>query len=153
MSYNAYITRGKFWAEDQGQEVAAEEWLGIIRTDAELVHNERNGPYFAVLKEADRCDDSWLDWSDGNIYTSYPKPALQRKMLQIADRLEAHIQGDDGEIYDSVDDFPKSVKLPEGKTAGAEQLPPYKRRDMLWELITFVTIGAVIITAIVFDLW
>jgi hypothetical protein len=43
--------------------------------------------------------DLWLDWFQGNISTKNPEAALIDKMMQIADALGAHLQGDDGEVY------------------------------------------------------
>lgn len=42
---------------------------------------------------------NWLDWNEGALYSKYPSTNMIRKMIDIADRLGAHVQGDDGEIY------------------------------------------------------
>lgn len=153
MSYQVYITRGKFWAENQGQPIAAEEWLQCLRMDAQLTHDDRNGPYFALLKDSEESDALWLDWFEGNIYTSYPNRRMQRKMLQLADQLGAIVQGDDGEIYTSIEDFPAPTNLPRRQAGARERLPAYQRRERLFTIITYATIAAVIVAAIVFDLW
>jgi hypothetical protein len=45
-------------------------------------------------------DEAWLDWFDGNISTKNPDEPLLHKMVDIAARLDAKVQGDDGELYD-----------------------------------------------------
>ena len=41
------------------------------------------------------------------IYTKYPNRALLEKMLHIAKLLNAQIQGEGGEVYNSIDEFPE----------------------------------------------
>jgi hypothetical protein len=65
-----------------------------VRQDPSLLLNPANGPYFAEWGQ-----DGWLDWSEGNIHSKNPSPALINKMAEIASRLEAVVQGDDGEHY------------------------------------------------------
>lgn len=40
-----------------------------------------------------------LDWYEGNINTKQPDRALLGKMLDIAAKLGANVQGDDSEVY------------------------------------------------------
>lgn len=42
---------------------------------------------------------NWLDWNDGTLNSKYPSTNMIRKMIEIAARLGAQVQGDDGEIY------------------------------------------------------
>ena len=153
MSYHVYITRAEFWAENEGAKITVDEWLERIISDPDLTRDERNGPGFAVLSESRDRTQAWLDWYDGNVYANYPNRTLQRKMLQIADRLNANVQGDDGERYETIDDFPASVRRPDRATEAREKLPPYKRREIIQNLITYGIIAALIIAANVFDFW
>jgi len=153
MSYNAYITRANFWAENQGFEIPAAEWLQLIDGDNELEQGEGNGPFFAVFTGSDSSGNLWIDWSEGNLFASYPNRALQKKLLQVADKLSAIVQGDDGEVYTTIDDFPESVELHRAQTSVTARRPAYERREILWKVIAFVTIAAVIIAVNVLDLW
>lgn len=156
MSYQVYITRAEFWAENEGSEISAAEWLELLRKDAEISQDEANGPYFVVLGGSQESTESWLDWSEGNLYTSYPNRAMQKKMLQIAGKLGAVIQGDDGEIYASVEDFPEPIEKRLATAPAApsrEGLPAYKRREIIGQVIMYGAIAAVIIAVNVFDLW
>ena len=100
MGYDLHITRKEHWADEDGPAVASEEWLRVVEEDPELRPAGENGPYFAIWSGPSEYDDPWLDWFEGNVYTKNPDPPLIRKMVAIADRLGAKVQGDDGETYD-----------------------------------------------------
>jgi hypothetical protein len=100
MGYDLHITRKEDWSDEQGPAIGAVEWLRIVEQDPELHLETINGPYFAIWSGPSKYPDPWLDWSDGNVYTKNPDQPLIRKMLQIAARLGAKVQGDDGEVYD-----------------------------------------------------
>ncbi len=99
MGYDLHITRAKNWFENEGCEISVEEWLALIRSDAELKLAGYNGEYFALWSGKSKYEDPWLDWCDGNIYTKNPDGPIIGKMLEIAKRLKAKVQGDDGEVY------------------------------------------------------
>jgi len=98
MGYDLHITRRNHWPNN-GRDITAEEWLGYVQRDAELRLQPENGPYFAEWRSA--SGNSWLDWSDGQIYTKNPEPKVIDKMVAIARHFNARVQGDDGEIYEA----------------------------------------------------
>lgn len=100
MGYDLHITRKEYWA-DEGQDIATEDWLALIEHDPELSLWPENGPYFAVWSGSSLHKNPWLDWSDGKIFSKNPDLELTTKMVEIADKLGAAVQGDEGEIYDS----------------------------------------------------
>jgi hypothetical protein len=112
MGAELHITRRAFWA-DQSAEISAGEWLGIIENDSELVLQPANGPYFTVWTESRGSQLQWLDWSDGQILSKNPTADLRMKMFEIAQQLGATLQGDDGELYDSLGNVqePRTVPL------------------------------------------
>ena len=99
MGYDLHITRADSWSENATARITAEEWLALVDADPELSLVPENGPYFASWSGPSKDIDPWLDWSDGNVYTKAPDSALLRKMVQLADRLHARVQGDEGEFY------------------------------------------------------
>ena len=105
MGYDLRVTRALNWSENLGSEISAEEWLSFVEQDPELVLDPDNGPY-AVRFEGDR----WLDWFEGNVFTTDPDHAAVAKMLGIADRLSAAVQGDGGEFYESASQWSRSRK-------------------------------------------
>jgi hypothetical protein len=100
MGYEFHITRAENWAESDQRPITAEEWLAGVGGDPELHIDEQSGAYFAVWSgPCSYPGGAWFDWSDGQIFTKNPDQAILAKMLQLADRLEGVVQGDDGEIY------------------------------------------------------
>jgi hypothetical protein len=99
VGYDLHITRAANWAENEGAEITADEWLAVVRNDPELSLVPENGLYFAQWTGASKHPEPWLDWFNGNVYTKAPDSATLRKMVQIAQRLEARVQGDEGELY------------------------------------------------------
>ena len=97
MGYNLYITRAEDWVESEGHEITISEWLALIKLDPDLrLAGDGNGPQFTVWDGHPDDDESWLDWNEGNITTKNPDDALIAKMVEIAAKLDARVQGDDG---------------------------------------------------------
>jgi hypothetical protein len=99
------ITRAVDWRANQGVEISLQEWLGVVADDPELAWDPANGPY-AVRFGGTR----WLDWYEGNVFTTDPDHAAVSKMLGIAQLLSAAVQGDEGEFYDSANQWSRGVK-------------------------------------------
>ena len=99
MGYDLHITRKENWYDEDGPQITAEEWLQCIADDRELDLAGVNGDYFAYWRGLSSISVDWLDWFEGNIHTKNPEDALIDKMVQIAKKLNAKVQGDEGEIY------------------------------------------------------
>ena len=97
MGYDLHVTRADNWESNVGQWIREEEWLRVIRDDPELDADPANGPYSANWLTSRRA--TWFDWSDGNVYTTDPDRDAVGKLLDIAFRLRAGVQGDNGENY------------------------------------------------------
>ncbi|MCA8952192.1 MAG: hypothetical protein KDE27_21965 [Planctomycetes bacterium] len=91
------------WTANQGLEISAREWMEIVASDPELTSDRANGP-FAVRYGESR----WFDWYEGNVFTTDPDHATVGKMLVIADRLSAGVQGDAGEFYESASQWSRA---------------------------------------------
>jgi hypothetical protein len=101
MGYDLRITRAIDWTENAGHEIAPEEWLALARADAELNADPALGPLAVRYKAS-----AWFDWFEGNVLTTDPDRPTVAKMLAIARELGAIVQGDDGEIYESPQQWP-----------------------------------------------
>ncbi|EPG2865660.1 hypothetical protein QEG60_001210 [Pluralibacter gergoviae] len=99
MGVEFHITRADFWADNENAWITADEWLRYISSDRELNHCLSNGPYHAVWAGPSLHDAPWLDWYSGNIYTKWPDTCLYRKMLKIAETLNARVMDDEGTVY------------------------------------------------------
>ncbi len=107
MAYDLHVTRADSWMFNDGFQIAPEEWMAIVDQDPELVHNPAGGPYFAQWQGEAAPPDASFDWYEGNVFTKSPDRATVAKMLDIASWLGGQVQGDEGEIYDSADQWPE----------------------------------------------
>lgn len=101
MGYDLHITRAEHWSDNTGAEITAEEWLAVVHADPELrlAPEVGMGPYFVRWTGPSTLPDPWLDRFAGNVDTKNPDPALIGKMVRLAERLGARVQGDEGELY------------------------------------------------------
>lgn len=108
MGYDLHITRSDNWAESEETPISSAEWLAIVEADPELQLEPANGPYFAHWTgPCSYREGGWFDWNDGQIQTKNPDRAILAKMLAIAEKLGAAVQGDDGEPYSTPEDLPE----------------------------------------------
>ncbi len=103
MGYDLRITRAIDWSSNRGLEITSAEWMQIVDADPDLISDPGSGP-FAVRFAGTR----WLDWFEGNVFTTDPDHATVSKMFGIAEQLSGAIQGDDGEFYDSASHWSRS---------------------------------------------
>lgn len=103
MGCDIHITRAEDWSDNAGFEITPEEWLGLVRQDAELTPMPENGRYFVAWRGDERSPQAGFDWQAGNITTKNPDRATLAKMHGMAQRLKAQVQGDEGEVYGSAE--------------------------------------------------
>lgn len=99
MGYDLHITRAEDWSQNEGREITWDEWLALVEDDPELTLDPLNGDEHALWSGPSEDSEPWLRWDEGNISTKSPDRALTDKMIQIAERIGARVQGDDGEFY------------------------------------------------------
>lgn len=150
MGYDLHITRAENWTENEDQWITSDEWLSVVESDRELTLNTINGPFFTDWSVESRYESPWFDWSEGNIFTKNPDKKIIEKMLQLADRLNAQVQGDDGEIYRNINDIPDRDVQNESRI---EQSLSYLVRDKIWSFISILIIILVIVAINILDIW
>ncbi|HEU0185991.1 MAG TPA: hypothetical protein VFS27_11795, partial [Blastocatellia bacterium] len=112
-----------------GADISADEWLEYVESDPELSIDESNGKYFAIWKV------DWLDWRRGEIYTKNPRRKLVEKMIQIANRLNAKVQGDEGEVYIDSSQVPDDEEMERNLELIRQRLSSARKQSwwrMLW---------------------
>ena len=109
MGYDFHITRAPDWSESEDCPITAEEWLWFVEGDPEsTIDPLNNGPCFALWSGHPSYpppDEPWLDWDQGRVFTKAPDRIFFAKMLEIASRFGAKVQGDEGEDYFSLSDY------------------------------------------------
>lgn len=105
MGYDLHITRAPEWAENRGNEIEVDEWLAIAQDDPELNLDPKHGPYAVSWTSGVSAESGWFDWYDGNVFTTDPGKATVDKMLNLATRMAGVVQGDEGELYQSAEQW------------------------------------------------
>ena len=103
MGYDLHITRSTDWMNNRGTEIRSDEWLAIVEADPDLSVDPKYGP-----NSASSASGAWFDWFEGNVFTSDPDRPTVAKMLDLASRLSAVVQGDDGEFYENAQQWPST---------------------------------------------
>ncbi len=119
MGYEVHITRKNNWFDDNGPEITIEEWNDYVASDPEMRLDkfaETTLPNEDVLRTEDPGIAVWTAYSGNKekvnmawfchfknyISVKNPDEEILIKMHAIASALGAKVQGDDGEVYDSV---------------------------------------------------
>jgi hypothetical protein len=104
LGYDLHITRAEEWVESEESPITPDEWLAVASNDPDLFAMPENGETFFAFGEREN-PHAWFDWFEGNVFTKNPNRATLEKMLQLARNLNARVQGDDGELYESPEDL------------------------------------------------
>lgn len=113
MAYDIHIIKRNNWF-DKGADISLKEWREVIDEDptlepAKKVEGESKdgqkfefqlkGSQLAKWKNPVFNDIVWLNYHDGEITISNPNDAIIKKAKELAGKLGAKVQGDEGEIY------------------------------------------------------
>jgi hypothetical protein len=113
MGYELHITRKVNWFDEQGARITEQEWRAYVASDSEMVMSgvaedtDAQGETIRIthplLTEWRRQPSGlsvWFSYFAGNLSVKNPDEACVAKMTQVAKKLGARVQGDDGETYD-----------------------------------------------------
>jgi hypothetical protein len=115
MGYELHIHRRKEWFDRDGPQIALDEWRALCASDPSLTITDKaealtpsknvivykNEGLAKWLDESLPVSATWFDYRRGVISTKNPDPATIAKCCEIAEKLNARVQGDDGEFYRS----------------------------------------------------
>ena len=118
MGSNVFITRKTDWTDEDGPVITLDEWKALVLNDPEMRFEsgaEEEGwcVWTAYSKNGRRGNFAWL-YPDGggNITAKNPDREFLLKMCQIAQKLEAKVQGDELELYDAKGNVVRSSRRP-----------------------------------------
>jgi len=126
MSYDLHITKAEHWVESENHPITKDDIAKIV----DLLDANKQIPFILQYGKITLCG------ADGSVIGL---------MLEIADRLNARVQGDDGEFYND-QSFPQSqrVNFHKGTITNNEE-PEFKITDEQREFIEGLEIGSKII--------
>lgn len=102
MGYDLHITRKEDWSDEDGPTISEAEWRRVIEEDPELRLDTETS---CTMYDGEYVFAAWngepgaFGYYNGEITTKNPTDAFIRKMVAIAKRLNANVQGDEGERY------------------------------------------------------
>jgi hypothetical protein len=97
VSYDAHITRAPDWTVSDQVQIPLAEWSAVAAA-AGLIPTRQPGLFYAQ-DARETGDDASFEWFDGAITVCAPDEVTLGKMIELADLLDAVVQGDDGETY------------------------------------------------------
>ena len=113
MGYDVHITRKQEWFDEKGPRITEDEWRAYVASDPEMVRSgvaEHTNPQgetirltHSLLTEWRRHSSGstvWFSYCEGNLAVKNPDEECLVKMHEVAVKLRARVQGDDGELYD-----------------------------------------------------
>ena len=110
MGYDLHITRKVHWSDEDGPTISPDEWLAVLDSDPELSRATDAGTDGSLSGAWKGETLFWFD--DGEVVCKNPDEAIIHKMVTIAKRLGATVQGDDGEHYPESLPPPKPAARP-----------------------------------------
>ena len=99
MGHDVYITRAPHYREGVQTPIAKRDWRALVAADPELSTPDPSVPDYAVWAGDTALRTPWIDLVDGNLFSRSPDHSFVCKLIQIAARLDAHLQGEGGERY------------------------------------------------------
>jgi hypothetical protein len=109
LAYSLHIHRRAEWS-DRGSDISLAEWQALCAADPTLdltglatARNPRTGEVIEMRAEGmarwDGPVTAWFNLDRGRITVDGAQDAVIAKALEIAERLGARVQGDEGEFY------------------------------------------------------
>jgi hypothetical protein len=102
MGYYVYITRAKHWLENEDCKIPEKTWDDYVDDDPSLwvgpesMNGDEDVPMWI---DHPRCDEIPIWYEAGNICAKNPDRPTIEKLIEIADALNAQVQGEEGEVY------------------------------------------------------
>ena len=108
MGYEVHIIRKNDFESDEDSNITMEEWQQLVESSPELTWQQFDGDdkpldykycYWLAHPEQDDSNRPWFDFYAGSISTKWTDPACLKLLLRMAERLQAKLVGDEGEVY------------------------------------------------------
>ena len=97
--YNLHVTRKVHWANDVGPKISFKEWKEHVSADRDILRDQNNSEFDFVVTLPNETFPVWYNTRTNEIYTKNPSKNAIRKLIEIAEKLKAKVQGDEGEFY------------------------------------------------------
>ncbi|WP_321890312.1 hypothetical protein [Paraburkholderia bannensis] len=116
MGYNVHITRRENWFDERGPEIDINEWKALLLSDPDMrldgyasavvgsgsllrIDSEGLAVWTAYAGTVAGRNMAWFDLRQGNVVVKNPDRVILEKMWELAQKLDAKVQGDECELY------------------------------------------------------
>lgn len=99
MGHDVYITRAPHYLDGAQAPISKQDWRALVAGDPELRTPDPGVPDYAEWTGPTSVRTPWIDLEDGNLFARNPDHSFIRKLIDIAGRLSARVQGEGGELY------------------------------------------------------
>ncbi len=97
MSYHLYIKRSG-QHKDRAGEIALRDWLAVVERDDAFSFIVNEGDSGSAIFDGAKTSEQMI-WSNGNIDVDTPSKPMLKKMVELANSLDAKVVGPTGESY------------------------------------------------------
>ena len=151
MGYDVHLHRADSWTQSAAVPISRDEWHRVVASDQEL-RPERDSPDTVLWTGPCRYPDgTWFFWQEGRVFTKNPDRAILAKLLQLAQRLGARVEGDDGTFYSRPYDLPEETAgdLSPPVETSADLTPEQAQRlreanespGDVWGILSYIAVG------------
>jgi hypothetical protein len=105
MGYDLHITRKEHWFDEVGLAITRDEWMALMAADPSIRIDRENcnedpPNIFSVWDDPNSpAGIFWINWTERGVSARHQGKHFVRKVHEIATKLGATVQGDDGEVY------------------------------------------------------
>lgn len=117
MGYNLYITRKKDYLDkESSDDISLNEWFNYVKNDSDMridnfmeaklaegdilrLDEEGISVWKKYSKDGVNGSHAWFWYDNGNIVVKNPDLEIRQKMVDVSKKLNAYVQGEEGEIY------------------------------------------------------
>lgn len=105
MGYNVHITRSDWvYANRQRNRIILDEWRRVAEADSDFVRAEHATAYRWTVSNWTFC------YRQGRVFVKSPDDDTLRKIFEVARKLNALVQGDNGKYYRQTQDAYESYE-------------------------------------------
>ncbi|EFF82325.1 hypothetical protein GPS63_05450 [Acinetobacter haemolyticus] len=96
--YDVHITKKEFYF-NEGECITLAEWQSYMKTDPSVIVDPQNSEQGFIVSINKQVFPLWYSYDSCDLTTKNPSLEAITKMIEIAKRLNATVQGDEAEIY------------------------------------------------------
>ena len=103
--YDIHITQKEYWADENKICINKEALSKYLKTDLSIQVDNNNSASSYLVNINKNQYPMWIDSAGCDLVAKDPNTDFLNKLIEIAKALGAKVQGDEGEIYITPDEF------------------------------------------------